>query len=142
MDRGRTSSSGACSVPRTRGSVHGRARLGRWWALPLAAVVAAVLAPLAGASADGGKAPLSPLARVSVVGSGPLAWGKVAVRNAPSRDAGVVATLDQFRPDFHPRTVLALDARVGRTGEPTWYRISVPGRPTVGRAGSRPRRPT
>ena len=69
-----------------------------------------------------------------MVGSGPLAWRKVAVRSAPSRDARVVATLEQFRPDFHPRTVLALDARVGRTGEPTWYRISVPGRPN-GRTG-------
>ena len=121
-------------MPRARGSVHPPTRLARQLALPLAVVVAAVLAPLAGAGGTGGKAPLSPLASVSVVGSGPLAWGKVAVRSAPSRDARVVATLAQFRPDFHPRTVLALDARAGRTGEPAWYRISVPGRPN-GRTG-------
>jgi lipoprotein-anchoring transpeptidase ErfK/SrfK len=98
------------------------------------AVVAGALAPHAGAGRAGGKAPLSPLASVSVVGSGPLAWAKVAVRTAPSRGAHIVTTLDQFRPDFHPRTVLALEARVGRTGTPTWYRISVPGRPN-GRTG-------
>ncbi len=121
-------------MPRTRGSVRRPTRLAPKLALPLAVVLAVVLAPLAGAGGAGGKAPLSPLASVSVVGSGPLAWGKVAVRSAPSRDARVVATLEQFRPDFHPRTVLALDARVGRTGEPTWYRISVPGRPN-GRTG-------
>jgi lipoprotein-anchoring transpeptidase ErfK/SrfK len=121
-------------MPRARGSVRRPTRLARKLALPLAVVIAAVLAPLAGAGGAGGKAPLSPLASVSVVGSGPLAWGRVAVRSAPSREARVVATLEQFRPDFHPRTVLALDARVGRTGEATWYRISVPGRPN-GRTG-------
>jgi len=69
-----------------------------------------------------------------VVGSGPVAWAKVAVRSAPSRNASVVATLAQFRPDFHPRTVMALDERLDRTGAPAWYRISVPGRPN-GRTG-------
>jgi lipoprotein-anchoring transpeptidase ErfK/SrfK len=56
------------------------------------------------------------------------------VRSAPSRSARVVTTLDQFRPDFHPRTVLALDARLDSAGEPSWYRITVPGRPN-GRTG-------
>ena len=42
--------------------------------------------------------------------------------------------LTQFRPDFHPRTVLALDVRRNRAGTPTWYRIAVPGRPN-GRTG-------
>ena len=69
-----------------------------------------------------------------MVGSGPVAWAKVAVRSAPSRNASVVATLAQFRPDFHPRTVMALDERLDRTGAPAWYRISVPGRPN-GRTG-------
>ena len=69
-----------------------------------------------------------------MVGSGPVAWANVAVRSAPSRNASVVATLAQFRPDFHPRTVMALDQRLDRTGAPAWYRISVPGRPN-GRTG-------
>jgi lipoprotein-anchoring transpeptidase ErfK/SrfK len=90
--------------------------------------------PAAGAGTAGGKAPLSALASVRVVGSGPIAWGKVSVRSAPSRDAKVVTTLAQFRPDFHPRTVMALDERLDASGAPAWYRISVPGRPN-GRTG-------
>ena len=90
--------------------------------------------PAAGAGTAGGKAPLSALASVRVVGSGPIAWGKVAVRSAPSRNAKVVTTLGQFRPDFHPRTVMALDERLDASGSPAWYRISVPGRPN-GRTG-------
>ena len=46
----------------------------------------------------------------------------------------MLTTLAQFRPDFHPRTVLALSRRLGRNGEPSWYRIAVPGRPN-GRTG-------
>ena len=112
---------------------------GRRAAWLVALVVAAALAAAspAGAghvSSTTGKATLSPLASVSVVGSGPIAWGKVAVRTAPSRGASVVATLAQFRPDFLPRTVLALDERRDATGQPTWYRVSVPGRPN-GRTG-------
>ena len=68
------------------------------------------------------------------MGSGPIAWGKVAVRTAPSRNAKVVTTLAQFRPDFHPRAVMALDERLDASGAPAWYRISVPGRPN-GRTG-------
>jgi lipoprotein-anchoring transpeptidase ErfK/SrfK len=90
--------------------------------------------PAAGAGTAGGKAPHSALASVRVVGSGPIAWGKVSVRSAPSRDAKVVTTLAQFRPDFHPRTVMALDERLDASGAPAWYRISVPGRPN-GRTG-------
>jgi lipoprotein-anchoring transpeptidase ErfK/SrfK len=79
-------------------------------------------------------APLSPLASVRVVGSGPIAWGSVGVRSAPRRSARVVTTLAQFRPDFRPRTVMALDERRDAVGQVTWYRISVPGRPN-GRTG-------
>ena len=99
--------------------------------LSLLLVVVGLLAPVATA---GGKAPLTPLSSVSVVGSGPLSWGTVAVRSTPSRSGRVLATLQQFRPDFHPRTVLALEARFDRGGRPTWYRIAVPGRPN-GRTG-------
>ena len=90
--------------------------------------------PAAAGGTAGGTAPVSALARIRVVGSGPIAWGKVAVRTAPTRDARVVATLAQFRPDFHPRTVMALDERLDAAGAPAWYRISVPGRPN-GRTG-------
>lgn len=71
---------------------------------------------------------------MSVVGSGPIAWGHVAVRTSPSRGSAVVTTLSQFRPDFRPRAVMALDERRDVSGKPTWYRISVPGRPN-GRTG-------
>jgi lipoprotein-anchoring transpeptidase ErfK/SrfK len=103
----------------------------RGTAAVLGALAALALVPAAGAAEQAGS---SPLAKVSVVGSGPLTWAKVGVRAAPRRSARVVATLEQFRPDFHPRTVLALSARLGRHGEPTWYRIAVPGRPN-GRTG-------
>ncbi len=69
-----------------------------------------------------------------MVGSGPLSWANVAVRRAPERRAPVVTTLAQFRRDFHPRTVMALEERRDPTGRVTWYRISVPGRPN-GRTG-------
>jgi lipoprotein-anchoring transpeptidase ErfK/SrfK len=103
----------------------------RGTAAVLGALAALALVPAAGATDQAG---VSPLASVRVVGSGPLTWAKVGVRAAPSRSARVVATLEQFRPDFHPRTVLALAARHGRGGEPTWFRITIPGRPN-GRTG-------
>jgi len=87
---------------------------------------------VAGGSAT--RASLTPLASVKVFGSGPLVWNHVAVRGTPSRTGRTLATLAQFRPDFHPRTVLALDARLDHSGRPAWYRIAVPGRPN-GRTG-------
>ena len=107
--------------------------------VPLVALFAAALAAATPAAAGdvssaAGRTSLSSLASVSVVGSGPIAWGRVAVHATPSRASSVVATLAQFRPDFHPRTVLALDARRDASGRVTWYRISVPGRPN-GRTG-------
>jgi lipoprotein-anchoring transpeptidase ErfK/SrfK len=102
----------------------------------LFAVAAAALAVAPGAlSAPGGNAaPLSSLARVDVVGSGPLAWRSVAVRAAPSRSAAVITTLKEFRPDYRPRVVLALSARTNAAGKATWYRIAISGRPN-GRTG-------
>ena len=97
-----------------------------------------VVVLLAGASgalgapwAAGGTA--SSVATVSAVGSGTLEWSRVSVRARPTLAATTVATLTQFRPDFYPRTVLALEQRP-RAGSPTWYRVSVPGRPN-GRTG-------
>ncbi len=100
-------------------------------------LLASTFVPVAAArdaAGGGAETPLSPLASVRVVGSGPIAWRNVAVRSAPSRTASVVTKLSQFRPDFHPRTVMAIDERRGAAGAPTWYRISVPGRPN-GRTG-------
>ena len=71
---------------------------------------------------------------VDVVGSGTLTWRQVVVRSRPSPKAARVTTLKQFRPDFRPQFVLALSALRNRAGEPTWYRVSVPGRPN-GRTG-------
>jgi len=71
---------------------------------------------------------------VDVVGSGTLTWPQVVVRSRPSPKAARVTILKQFRPDFRPQYVLALAALRNRAGEPTWYRVSVPGRPN-GRTG-------
>jgi lipoprotein-anchoring transpeptidase ErfK/SrfK len=97
-------------------------------ALGLAAAGAAVLvvAPAAGTSTGAET--------VEVVGAGTLAWQEVVVRAAPRATAPRVAVLREFRRDFRPQYVLALDRVVKRGGKTTWYRISVPGRPN-GRAG-------
>jgi lipoprotein-anchoring transpeptidase ErfK/SrfK len=71
---------------------------------------------------------------VRVVGAGTLAWERVVVRSRPSSTAPQVAVLEQFRPDFRPQYVLAVSARRTAKGKPTWYRISIPGRPN-GRKG-------
>jgi lipoprotein-anchoring transpeptidase ErfK/SrfK len=97
----------------------------------LAALLPALLAFVPVASAQ----PATTLAKsVSVVGSGELNRD-VVVRAAPRRDARRVTILRQFRPDYRPQVVLALSQRGDpETGEPSWYRISVPGRPN-GRTG-------
>ena len=66
--------------------------------------------------------------------SGTIAWAQVAVLAKPKAGAQRVAVLNQFRPDFRPQYVLALEAVRTKSGQPTWYRISVPGRPN-GRTG-------
>jgi lipoprotein-anchoring transpeptidase ErfK/SrfK len=70
----------------------------------------------------------------SVPAAGHLEWAQAVVRAKPGRGAAHVAVLTQFRPDFRPRTVLALGVRRDRSGRPAWYRISLPGRPN-GRTG-------
>jgi hypothetical protein len=97
-------------------------------ALRLAAAGAAalVVAPAAGTSTGA--------ATVEVVGAGTLAWQEVVVRAAPRASAPRVTVLREFRRDFRPQYVLALDRVVGRSAKTTWYRISVPGRPN-GRTG-------
>jgi lipoprotein-anchoring transpeptidase ErfK/SrfK len=89
----------------------------------LATAVALALSPGVGAS------PSRP-SEVDVVGAGTLNWSHVAVRAKPSRTARTIKVLKEFRPDFSPQYVLALSQRRhSETGAPTWYRISVPGRP-------------
>ena len=102
--------------------------------VPLLAVFALVAVPAAGAGGSTAAAP-SAIASISVVGSGPIGWGQVAVRARPSRTAPVLKTMTQFRPDFRPREVLALSELADpATGKPAWYRITIPGRPN-GRTG-------
>jgi lipoprotein-anchoring transpeptidase ErfK/SrfK len=65
--------------------------------------------------------------------AGYIAWAQVAVRANPDRNAQRKAVLTQFRNDFRPRVVLAVNTRYDADG-PAWYRISLPGRPN-GRTG-------
>jgi lipoprotein-anchoring transpeptidase ErfK/SrfK len=90
----------------------------------LAALVGLVLALAPGADAGGSKA-----AKVSVVGAGTIATPQMTVREKPSLGARQVAVMKQFRPDFRLQYVLALDVVRRPNGEPSWYRVSVPGRP-------------
>jgi lipoprotein-anchoring transpeptidase ErfK/SrfK len=86
------------------------------------------------AFAPGAGARATKPSQVDVVGSGTIAWSRLAVLAKPKAGAARVAVLKQFRPDFRPQYVLALDAVRTTSGKPTWYRISVPGRPN-GRTG-------
>ena len=95
--------------------------------LVLAVGLAVVVAPAAGAVA-------TKPSEVAVVGSGTVAWRQVVALAKPSVGAARVAVLKQFRSDFRPQYVLALDAMRAKSGKPTWYRISIPGRPN-GRTG-------
>ena len=99
-------------------------------AAPLALVVAVLAAVFTGGA---GARPKSP-PRLDVVGSGTLAWEQVVVRSRPISESPRVTVLRQFRADFRPQYVLALDERLDAEGQPTWYRVSVPGRPN-GRTG-------
>ncbi len=73
-------------------------------------------------------------ARASVPAAGHIDWAQVAVRAKPNRGSARLTVLTQFRDDFRPRVVLALGVRRDRDGQPSWYRISLPGRPN-GRTG-------
>ena len=100
----------------------------------LVALVGLVAVPAA-AAGDKDSSHVSAVAAIDVVGSGKLAWRSVAVRAKPSLTAPVLKTIKQFRPDFRPSVVLAVgQLDHAKTGEPMWYRITVPGRPN-GRTG-------
>ena len=72
---------------------------------------------------------------VDVVGSGTLAWKRVAVHAQPKRGSkigrGAERVPPRLPPAGRPRT---LQEAHPETQKPTWYRISVPGRPN-GRSG-------
>ena len=96
----------------------------------LAALLTGCIAVLAAPAGAGG----SKASEISVVGSGTLSWRQVAVLTKPKAGASRVAVLRQFRPDFRPQYVLALDVVRAENGRALWYRVSVPGRPN-GRTG-------
>ena len=95
----------------------------------LLTLVAVVLALTPDAGAGGSEA-----SKVSVVGAGTIATSQVSVLEKPSAGAKRIAVLKQFRPDFRPQYVLALDVVRTPAGAPAWYRVSIPGRPN-GRSG-------
>jgi lipoprotein-anchoring transpeptidase ErfK/SrfK len=104
-------------------------------ALAVAAASLLLLALLVAPRAGAGPSTPSTVTSANVIGSGTLAWRRVAVLARPKAHARRIAVLRQFRPDFRPQYVLALSAVESRkTGKPTWYRVSVPGRPN-GRTG-------
>jgi lipoprotein-anchoring transpeptidase ErfK/SrfK len=102
----------------------------------LPAVVLATALALAAATSAGAGADVTPsrVSTVDVVGSGTLTSSSVVVRARPKPTARRVAVLKQFRPDFRPQFVLALDVVRNDAGAATWYRVTVPGRPN-GRTG-------
>lgn len=96
--------------------------------------LALLAAALAVALPDGAQADMTRAAGIDVVGSGPLVWERVVVRARPTPDSRRVAVLHQFRGNYRPQYVLALAQRLDKEGVPSWYRVSVPGRPN-GRKG-------
>jgi len=96
----------------------------------LVAAGAAMLASLALALAPGAGASETSASAVNVVGAGTLNRPRVAVQARPDAAARRITVLEEFRSDFRPQYVLALSqVKDKETGKPTWYRISVPGRP-------------
>jgi lipoprotein-anchoring transpeptidase ErfK/SrfK len=65
--------------------------------------------------------------------AGELVVPQLFVRRSPDRRAPVLRVLGQFRSDYRPLVVLALEARTAPGGS-RWYRLSLPGRPN-GRRG-------
>ena len=96
----------------------------------LVLLLALGLALAPGAGARSSKPPA-----FKVIGSGPLNWPQVSVLAKPKANAKRIAVFKEFRADFHPTYVLALEKLVHpKTKKPTWYRLSIPGRPN-GRSG-------
>ena len=75
----------------------------------------------------------APAAPTGYPAAGQLVVPQVYARRAPDRHAQVVRVLGQFRSDYRPLVVLALEARIRPRGS-RWFRLSLPGRPN-GRRG-------
>ena len=78
----------------------------RWWSLALAAAL----------RGRRGRGDSEGAVEIDVVGSGTLAWEQVVVRTRPTPESPRVAVLRQFRADFRPQYVLALDERLDAEG--------------------------
>jgi lipoprotein-anchoring transpeptidase ErfK/SrfK len=64
--------------------------------------------------------------------AGDLVSNTLVVRAAPSKDAGVVRVLHEFRKDFRLQIVLAV-RQMKRRHRARWVQLSLPGRPNGGR---------
>jgi lipoprotein-anchoring transpeptidase ErfK/SrfK len=95
--------------------------------LPIALIVA-VAASIAPASANTARASKQPWPR-----AGTLVVGSLAARVAPDPHARVVHVFRQFRSDYRPQEILAVRETVGADGR-VWDKLSLPMRPN-GRYG-------
>jgi lipoprotein-anchoring transpeptidase ErfK/SrfK len=73
------------------------------------------------------KKPKIPVAK-SFPAAGGMLSNSVPVRVAADPHARVIRVMHQFRSDFRPQVMFAVNAKTGSDGEP-WYRISIPMRP-------------
>ena len=90
--------------------------------LPIALIVA-VVASIAPASANTARASKQPWPR-----AGTLVVGSVAARVAPDPHARVAHVFRQFRSDYRPQEILAVRETVGADGR-VWDKLSLPMRP-------------
>ena len=97
----------------------------------LVAAVAVLAFPTAGLSVSSvSQSPPQP-----VVGAGTIDVAMLSVRKTPSATSAVVGKMSDYRPqDYRPRYVLALKTKKNKAGKPSWYKITLPGRPN-GRTG-------
>ena len=98
----------------------------------LVAIVLVVACTVGFAPAAGAR--VTNPSEVDVVGAGTISSSRIAILARPKAGSARIAGLNQFRADFRPQYVLALDVLRAKSGKPSWYRISVPGRPN-GRTG-------
>jgi hypothetical protein len=102
------------------------------WLAPTAVLALALACAVA--LAPGARARATKASEVDVVGAGTISWSRIAILARPKAGSARIAVLAQFRADFRPQLVLALDVLRTKSGKPSWYRIAVPGRPN-GRSG-------
>ena len=105
--------------------------------LPARALAGSTGASTTGASTTGtttaptttttSKPPEIPVAK-SFPAAGGMLSNSVPVRVAANPHAHVIRVMHQFRSDFRPQVIFAVNAKTGSDGEP-WYRVSIPMRP-------------